>query len=381
MVDVQRAPGLTVSIEQQSPVRLSVDLSCAPGELLAVVGPSGSGKSTLLRVIAGLNRSATGNIVCHGMTWLNSREEINLSARKRRIGFVFQQYALFPHLTAIENVMEALTQLPLDQRLPVARQWLERVNMPGLEQRHPASLSGGQQQRVALARALAGDPRALLLDEPFAAVDRVTREKLYRELALLRRELDIPALLVTHDVEEAMMLADRLCIFAQGSVLQADEVQRIIQRPYSGQVARLVGHRNIFRAQVLSHQADTQRTMIEWRGLRLAAVMQNQFAVGSQISWVIPRSKLLVFTPKTDNVQRENAIMGSVSELVLLGDMAALTVSVEQADLPPVHISLPVHVLNRRSINVGDSLWITLEADGIWLMPNDKYRSGEANVD
>ncbi|HET7135511.1 MAG TPA: ATP-binding cassette domain-containing protein, partial [Casimicrobiaceae bacterium] len=189
---------LAVAVSQQSPIPLEASFDCGPGELLALTGPSGSGKSTLLRCIAGIDRSAHGTIACAGRVWLDSVRGVNLSPQARNVGIVFQHYALFPHLTALGNVIAALGHRPRAARAGRARELLASVHLAGLEHRRPAELSGGQQQRVAMARALARDPLALLLDEPFAAVDRVTRQKLYRELAQLRSTLRMPIVLVTH---------------------------------------------------------------------------------------------------------------------------------------------------------------------------------------
>jgi molybdate transport system ATP-binding protein len=205
--------GLAVRLRQTRPIPLDVALACAPGELLALVGPSGSGKSTTLRAIAGLHRTKDGLVCCGGRTWLDTGNGIDLPPHRRSVGFVFQSYALFPHMTALGNVTAALGHRPAGERETRGRELLAQVRLAGLEARRPAELSGGQQQRVAVARALAREPSVLLLDEPFSAVDRSTRERLYRELVELRRGLAIPMVLVTHDLEEAALLADRLrCI-------------------------------------------------------------------------------------------------------------------------------------------------------------------------
>ncbi len=247
--------GLRVELRQARPIPLAVTLECAPGELLALVGPSGSGKSTILRTIAGIYTPQHGRIDAGGETWLDTAAGLRRPARERSTGFVFQHYALFPHLSALDNVIQAMGHVPPEERRARALRLIERTNLAGLEARRPARLSGGQQQRVAVARALARDPKVLLLDEPFSAVDQVTREKLYEELATLRRDLHLPIVLVTHALAEASMLADRMSILHHGSTLQADTPLAVTTRPASPLVARLVGLKNIFEAEVVEHDA------------------------------------------------------------------------------------------------------------------------------
>lgn len=241
MSDIASAgAGLAVKLYQESPIALDAELSVAPGEIVALVGPSGSGKSTILRAIAGLYLPARGRIVCNGSVWLDREIGISVPARDRRVGMMFQSYALFPHLTAIENVMEALGDLCPKERDGQARALLARMHLEGLEDRYPAFLSGGQQQRVAVARALARRPEILLLDEPFSAVDRVTRRRLRRELADLRRALPMPVILVTHDLDDVVRLADRMCVLHGGRILQTGAVEEVMACPSSETVAELL---------------------------------------------------------------------------------------------------------------------------------------------
>jgi molybdate transport system ATP-binding protein len=234
------ATGLTVKFIQDAPIALDVEFAVAPGEILALVGPSGSGKSTTLRAIAGLYAPSGGKVACQGSVWLDGEAGISVPPRERRVGMVFQSYALFPHLTAVENVVEALGDVPAGQRQTQARALLKRMHLDGLEDRRPAQLSGGQQQRVAVARALARRPDVLLLDEPFAAVDRVTRRRLRRELIELRRELSMPVILVTHDLDDVVRLADRMCVLNAGKILQTGTVEEVMARPASALVAELL---------------------------------------------------------------------------------------------------------------------------------------------
>jgi molybdate transport system ATP-binding protein len=229
--------GLSLELRQTGPIPLAVALTCVPGEMLALVGPSGSGKTTVLRAIAGLYRPERGRVRCGGETWLDTAAGIALPPHHRRAGLVFQHYALFPHMTSLANVAAAMGHRPANEREAEARRLLELVHLDGLERRYPAELSGGQQQRVALARALARDPAVLLLDEPFSAVDRRVRRELHGELAAIRAGVRVPILLVTHDLDEAAGLADRLAVIDRGDILQVGVPGEVLARPASARVA------------------------------------------------------------------------------------------------------------------------------------------------
>lgn len=227
------ADGLSVRLRQTAPIPLDIDFAVGPGETLALVGPSGAGKTTVLRAIAGLVPVADGTITCGGQVWFDTAASINRSARERRVGMVFQSYALFPHLCARANVEEAMTALPAKDRAARANDLLIKMQLDGLGDRLPANLSGGQQQRVALARALARDPHILLLDEPFSAVDQPTRRALHRSLGKIRRAIDIPIILVTHDVGDALHLANRLCFIEGGKTREIGPARELIDDPSS----------------------------------------------------------------------------------------------------------------------------------------------------
>ncbi|MFN4202269.1 MAG: molybdenum ABC transporter ATP-binding protein [Tabrizicola sp.] len=229
---------LSVALQAQAPIPLDVGFSVAPGELLALVGHSGSGKTTILRSIAGLWQPTTAKVAVDGETWLDTEAGIALPAHRRHVGVVFQTYALFPHMTAAQNVAAAM-----DRPDPAeAARLLDLVNLHGLSDRKPAQLSGGQQQRVALARALARKPAALLLDEPFSAVDRATRERLHAEILALRAHLKMPVVLVTHDMNEAQLLADRMVVIEKGRVVREGTTAAVMADP---DALRVLGIREV----------------------------------------------------------------------------------------------------------------------------------------
>jgi molybdate transport system ATP-binding protein len=211
---------------------LELDLTVEPGTL-ALVGPSGAGKTTTLRAIAGLLRPDRGRIVLGGRPWLDTDVGLDLPPERRRVGLLFQEYALFPHLSVRHNVAFGGRHR--------ADELLERFRITGLAGARPATLSGGERQRVALARALARDPEVLLLDEPLAALDAYTRAHVRGELRDLLRELALPTLIVTHDFEDAATLADRVGVVVRGRLLQLDRPAELVARPASPFVASFTG--------------------------------------------------------------------------------------------------------------------------------------------
>ncbi|MBV8165288.1 MAG: ABC transporter ATP-binding protein [Alphaproteobacteria bacterium] len=223
-----------------------VDLTIAAGELVAILGPSGCGKSTLLRIIAGLLRPQSGRVIIDGL------DVTALPANQRSVGIVFQSYALFPHMTAAANVGYGLRARGESRALIAARvaEMLALVRMGELGARYPAQLSGGQQQRVAFARTLAVKPGILLLDEPFAALDRGLRLDMQIEVKRLQRSLGITTILVTHDQEEALSLADRVMVLNQGRVEQIAAADEVYERPASPFVAGFVGTTNLLKGQL-----------------------------------------------------------------------------------------------------------------------------------
>lgn len=365
--------GLRLALEQPGPIPLAVRLDCAAGELLALVGPSGSGKTTVLRAIAGLYRPRRGRVDCNGECWLDSDRKLCLAPQTRRVGLVFQDYALFPHLNAADNIAAALGHLPAEQRRDRALELLAQVHLAGLEARRPAELSGGQRQRVALARALAREPRVLLLDEPFSAVDQVTRRKLQRELVLLRRSIRIPIVLVTHDLAEAANLADRISVLHRGQTLQDGPPQEVVTRPASPLVARLMDQHNVFNATVLAEEPEQGRTLIAWGERVLEIPHDPAWAPGAPVAWMVPPASVLLHRrDRPSRGERENPIPGVVTELALLGESTAVTLRVDGTPDCLLQFSLPTHAARRNGLETGVRATVSLLGDGIHLMPPEQ---------
>ena len=220
---------------------LDVALRVEPGECVALAGPSGAGKTTLLRVAAGLVGPERGVVEAGAETWLDTERGVDVPPERRRCGYLFQEYALFPHLSAWQNVAYPLRGLPRAERRERALTVLGRFGLRELADARPRTLSGGERQRVALARALAREPDVLLLDEPLSALDARTRASASRELAAVLRDVSVPALLVTHDFGEAAELADRVGVIDAGRVVQEGTATELAAAPRSAFVADFTG--------------------------------------------------------------------------------------------------------------------------------------------
>lgn len=288
----------------------------------ALLGPSGCGKTTVLRSLSGLERPEEGFICFGAEVWLDSSQGIFLPPQRRGIGQMFQEYALFPHLTAGENIGFGLSGSPRQARQQRVAEMLEFMRLGGLEKRFPRELSGGEQQRVALARALAHKPRLLLLDEPLAALDGPTRTELRHELRQLLKQFNIPVVIVTHDQTEAISLADRVVVMDGGRVAQSGPVSEVFSRPASRAVARLVGVENILPGRVRG--VSDGLAAVEVGRATLLAVVQEAVAGPVQVC-IRPEDVLLQTGPRPQTSAR-NHWAGRVVSLAVDGPLVRVKV-------------------------------------------------------
>jgi molybdate transport system ATP-binding protein len=261
---------LQVRLRQATPFALDVAFTAPAGAITALFGPSGSGKTTVLRSIAGLQVTDEARIACGDEQWTDTSSGTSVPAHRRPVGFVFQDYALFPHLTIREQLDLSLGHRPVAERPARIATLLEMVHLQDLADRRPAALSGGQQQRAALARALARDPAVLLLDEPFAAVDWALRESLRRELVALQRTLSLTVVLVTHDFEDVAKLASHLVVLEQGQVTAAGTVESLTSRNSVPGIAGWHEPAVAFDARVVAHDEERQLSHIAAGAMTLA---------------------------------------------------------------------------------------------------------------
>lgn len=342
----------------------------------------------MLRVLAGLMRPTAGCVSVGAEVWTDSTQRLHISPRHRHVGLVFQNYALMPHLDACANVALALLHLPSGVRRQRAMQWLERVGLDAsMAHRRPSALSGGQQQRVAVARALAREPRLLLLDEPFSAVDQMNRQGLYALLSDLRADLHIPIVLVTHDLQEARLLADTMVVMDAGQVLQSDTPSRIYRSPRNRRVAELVGIQNRFVGRWTGPAEQAGMGWLEWHAIGagsseagvlavpLCVVDKGRIAVGQQVSWVIQGDGLHVLharsNPRPEPLEPSPSgqvlVAARVQSLRHLGEVSLATLTL--APLPGVEVRLVLSGPSRTPLEEGAEVTLSLDTAWVHVMP------------
>jgi molybdate transport system ATP-binding protein len=317
-------------------------------ELLVLFGHSGSGKSVTLRALAGLLKPDAGCITIDGEPVFDAAHRIDLPPWRRGLGLVVQNYALFPHLSVADNIAYGLGGLEKRAQRQRVDELLERLDLSTLRRRRPHEISGGQAQRVALARALAPQPRILLLDEPFAALDSAIRVTLRREIARLKRELGLTIIFVTHDLREAHNLADSVAVFDQGSVLQVGPRDDVFSRPAKARVAELTEVRNIWPSRIVACDRgtltiDTGRTV-----LKAARTTANTHGPGEMVDCCIRPERILLVRPERLSAEQalDTLVEAELVEEVVHG--AWYTLFFSFAGNPPtrgydVEVDLPAH--------------------------------------
>jgi molybdate transport system ATP-binding protein len=290
----------------------------AAERVVALLGPSGSGKTLTLHCVAGLAQPDRGRIELGGHVLFDAEAGVNLPARRRRLGYVLQGFALFPHLTVAQNVGYGLHARPRPERDDRILQILDRLGLHAFASRYPQELSGGQQQRVALGRALAPDPEVLLLDEPFSALDAPLRRQLRADLLATIRDWGKTTIVVTHDVAEAYELADQIVVYEAGKVLQASPRREAVRGPASEAVARIMGMRNILGGTVV--QATPEGIRLSWRNrtLEAANVQARPYLApaGQPVTFVV-RPELIRLI-RRDGVRPDGARHRNVLDVVLV---------------------------------------------------------------
>ena len=358
---------------------LQLDWELEAGETLVLFGPSGSGKTTGLRALAGLLHPLSGRVEIEGRPVYDSAEGIWVPAHKRRVGYLTQQYHLFPHLNLAQNISSGQVSGP-ESRLRSLRsrnttvpidELLDVFQLRGLEERYPWELSGGQQQRVALARAMATQPRLLLLDEPFSALDAGLRRSLRRELRVTLARRPIPVVLVTHDREEALAMGDQVQVIDEGRTIARGVPIDVLGQPGQTAVANLVGVENLFRMRVESrHPRDgTMRLTAEGRERPVVleapldeAPMDEQ--AGDWVTVGIRASDIILSSDEPSGSSARNRLRGTVSRIEARppGYLVELDCGV------PLHCQVTGASLDEMGISKGQQLWAVFKASSCFLV-------------
>jgi molybdate transport system ATP-binding protein len=336
---------------------------------VVLFGPSGAGKSLTLQAITGVVRPDAGRVEVNGSLLFDSACGVNLPPQERRVGYVPQNYALFPHLTVQQNVAYGIRGLDAARRRVLVRDMVELVGLQGLEQRRPAELSGGQQQRVALARALAFRPELLVLDEPFSNIDTGLRGTLRRELLDLQARSGITTLVVTHDLDDAFFLGERIVVYDGGRILQQGDRQEVFYRPATCRVAEFVGTRNILRGTVLGVDGDA--LYLGWRGHTLRALPQPldrgrdiHFSVRPTQIMIVRRDRLPHLAPP------QNPMCGRIVEEMIKAETYVLRLRLNGSPEPyDLEIELPGYVYHRLGLDADKDVQVSIRPGALHVIP------------
>jgi sulfate/thiosulfate transport system ATP-binding protein len=325
----------------------NISLNIASGDLIALLGPSGCGKTTLLRIIAGLETADSGKII------LENKDTTNLPPREKNVGFVFQHYALFRRLNVYENVAFGLKVLPRSKR-PARSEIKDRVEhllklvqMDWALNRYPSQLSGGQRQRVALARALAVNPRVLLLDEPFSALDAKVRQELRRWLRKLHDEIHVTSIFVTHDQEEALELADRIVVINKGKIEQQGTPQEVYDHPANAFVYNFLGNVNVFHGRVHDGKVTLGAHKVD-------APEELKNVAGKTSQTFVRPHEIGISKIQSDG----NDLAGIIREIRLLGGQIGLNIECEGFD-NPIDAEIPRELYLNLQLAKGDRVFVT----------------------
>lgn len=357
-------------------VDITLDLR---GELAVLFGPSGSGKSTLLNMVAGIVKPDEGRIEINGRPVFDRERGIDLPMRARRVGYLFQDYALFPHMTVEENIAYGLKGLDYGS---IRRRVAELISVMGLDgygQSWPAEISGGQKQRVALARSLAVAPEVLLLDEPLSALDLPARERLRFDLLSILQEFQIMTVLVTHDLEEAYLMAKEIAVMDGGRILQVGCREEVLHRPRTRRVAEHTGAKNILRGVITAEGAGSWDFV--WRGHHVRVDGQGPASSaglrtgdpGDVECSIRPEDVLLVWPEKVE--RRVNLLRGRIVHELERGLDYLLFVSlVDGADRGKYDLEIQVrnHLHHLMTLHVGKEVWLSLPPDRLHLLAPDE---------
>lgn len=356
---------LEISLKKQlGSFKVGVDLRLDE-ELLVLFGPSGAGKSMILKMISGIVDPDEGRVSAGSEVLFDSSTGVNVPVRNRKVGYLFQDYALFPHMSVEENIAYGIDGPKKDK----VDELLALMRLTGLEKRYPHELSGGQKQRTALARTLAAEPRVLLLDEPFSALDYQVREKLRADLLNIHRIYPITTVLVTHDLEEAFMLGKKIAVINNGSIEQSGAREEVFYRPRTRNVARFMGVRNIFTGTVSGLEESSVLIDTPDIGvIKAPRPPEARFSPGQEVSFCIRPEEILVIRPdRVLGKVQDNILECFITGAIGKGSTHILYLETGQGRTP-LKVELPNFVVRKLELAVGRQVKVSLKRENIWVI-------------
>jgi len=344
------------------PVTIDVHMKAVEG-ITVLFGPSGAGKTSILRAIAGVLTPDQGRISLGDTVYFDSIAGISLPVQQRKVGYVFQNYALFPHLTAEHNILYGLQAKTPALARERARELFSLLRIEKTAARYPNELSGGEQQRVALARALATDPRIMLLDEPLSAVDAATRSLLLEEISAIQRRSGIPFLYVTHNYSEAVRLGSTMIVIDEGKIVQEGPPMEIFTAPRTEPVARLVGTENVFIGRVLHHSPEDGISAIEIDACRVE-VPYNGLAIGSPVTIGVRSEDIIVSRDYLTQTSARNVLPGIIRQITRDIDKVELVVFCGIR----LKVSVTQATVRKLNLQVGTEVYLLIKALALHTM-------------
>ncbi len=358
---LKRVKGFTLDVEWE-----------IENEMAVLLGSSGAGKSMTLQLIAGLMEPDAGLIRSNGTIFFDKSSGINISPQQRSLGYVFQDRNLFPHMTVRENIAYGLKRKPREERDARVDDMIRQFRLEGLENMPPSEISGGQKQRVALARALIEKPKALLLDEPFTALDGPLRMEMRKLLQEVRNEFDIPVVLVTHDFEDAYLLGNHILVYIDGRVEQVGKRDDIFLKPQSIRVAQFLGLKNLFRAKMAGKDEHFHRLILDVDGLQFSIAADSERSpveVGTDVDLYVRPEEIMILRegkPVKDSLKK-NIFEGEILDISDKEKYRLVSLQTTVGQLP-LEISIPNYTFRNLNLSVGKTIHVALRDESLWVM-------------
>ncbi len=350
---------LELALKKSFGNKFNLDLSLDAGEGITILfGKSGSGKTTILKLISGILTPDEGKVKLNGEICFSSMDEIDLAVHKRQIGFVFQDYALFPHLNVYKNI--AFGAKYKDE----IQSFLELFEIEHLKNRYPKDLSGGEKQRVAVIRSLSARPKLMLLDEPLSGVDTPTKQILLDELLKIQKYSKTPFIYVTHDISEVLKIGDYVYVIDEGKIVQQGVPIEVFNNPKSLIIAKLTGTENILMCEVVKNIPEDDVTIIKSGGVELE-ILYSDLRVGEKVTIVVRAEDIMVSKNRNPETSARNIIKAEIKDIYLYGEHSMISATVKDYDF---RVRITPRSISNLNLKIGDKIYLLIKAWGCHIL-------------